>query len=292
MVTFLKNIKTNVLKPTSNYIKRFEKNFYMGMHNHKYIEMMYSKEGYFTIEFLENEKDSATTLVTVHQGSLIFLNSYVFHRLKIPEYAVIYNVELEPTSLNEYNPYNVNSFFSIDHKSFILNTPLSSVFSEKYHIIPDLSNIENAFRNLIFSLSKLPTQLEDVLTTQLSLFSFFNEILKSMSFLKDNDNFFTKRTYLYIKNHLSQPLTLDAIAKSMGYHKSYLTAQFKKMIGKSVMQLVCLMRISKSLQLLRETNLSVDQIAKQVGFSNYHKMFYAFKTHVGISPTDCQTTLY
>lgn len=284
-----KNLGSNILKPTSNYIKKFDKSFYMGMHNHEYIEIMYAKKGNFDIEFLENQSSTNSIYtVTVNQGSLIFLDSSIFHRLKVNNDAIIYNVELKPTTIEEYNPFDVNSVFPINYKMLTSKTNLALLTNGHYVVVPDLSNVENAMRNLIFSLSKTPNKIEDALTTQVSLFSLFNEISKSLALLKDNDTFFTKKTYIYIKNHLSQDLSLDSIANAMGYHKSYLTSQFKKLTGKSVMQLVCSMRISKSLQLLRETNLSVDQIAEQVGFSTYNQMFYSFKKHVGMSPSDCR----
>ena len=284
-----KNLGNNILKPTSNYIKKFDESFFMGMHNHEYIEIMYAKKGNFDIEFFEDaEHVKSLFSITVNQGSLIFLDSFVFHRLKVNHDAVIYNVELKPTNIDNYNPFEVNTLFPINYKSLISKTNLSLLTNAPYTIVPDLSNVETAIRSLIFSLSKTPNRLEDALTVQLGLFTLFNEISKSLALLKDNDTFFTKKTYIYIKNHLSQNLTLESIANAMGYHKSYLTSQFKKLTGKSVMQLVCSLRITKSLQLLRETNLSVDQIALQVGFSNYNQMFYSYKKHVGMSPTECR----
>lgn len=285
-----KNIGANVLKPTSNYIKNFDDSFYMGMHNHAYIEIMYAKKGNFDIEILPNENSiNAMRTVTINQGSLIFIDSSIFHRLKIHDKnTVIYNVELLPVSLEEYNPFSVNSILPINYKTLTSKTNLTALTKNDYTVVPDLSNIESAMRNLIFSLSKTANKLEEVMTIHLSIYSLFNEISKSLALLKDNDVFFTKKTFIYIKNHLSQNLTLDTIAHAIGYHKSYLTSQFKKLTGKSVMQLVCSLRISKSMQLLRETNLPIEQIANQVGFSNYSQMFYSFKKHVGISPTECR----
>lgn len=285
-----KNMGTNVLKPTSNYIKNFDNSFYMGMHNHDYIEIMYAKKGNFDIEILPDE-NSLTNIqkVTVNQGTLIFVDSSIFHRLRInDDGVVIYNVELLPVPIEEYNPFDVNSILPINFKTLSALTNLSALTTGDYAIVPDLSNIETAIRNLIFSLSKPSNRLEEVMTIQIALFSLFNEISKSLALLKDNDIFFTKKTFIYIKNHLSQNLTLDMIANAIGYHKSYLTSQFKKLTGQSVMQLVCSLRISKSLQLIRETNLSIEQIANQVGFSNYSQMFYSFKKHVGMSPTECR----
>ena len=286
-----KNIGANVLKPLSNYMKNFDSSFYMGMHNHNYVEIMYAKKGNFLIEILPDENAlNELFAVTVNQGSLIFLDSALYHRLKINdnEKAVIYNVELLPVPIDDYNPFDVNSILPINYKSLISKTNLSLLTKESYTIVPDLSNIETAMRNLIFSLSKPTNKLEETVSVQIALFSLFNEISKSLALLKDNDIFFTKKTFIYIKNHLSQNLTLDAIANAIGYNKSYLTSQFKKLTGQSVMQLVCSLRISKSLQLLRETNLSVEQIANQVGFSNYSQMFYSFKKYVGIPPTECR----
>ena len=81
------------LKPMACYIKKFTPSFYMGMHNHSYFEMMYSAKGNFNVEIMRSAEPEKIETITVHQGELIFLDAYLFHRLQIEEEeVVIYNV--------------------------------------------------------------------------------------------------------------------------------------------------------------------------------------------------------
>ena len=191
---------------------------------------------------------------------------------------------------DENNPFNVNSVLPINYHALLAKTQLSQLADNKrgYMIVPNLSNVDSAMRNLIFLLTKQAKCLEDACSIRLALLSFFNEISKSLLLFKDNNAYFTRKVYVYIKNHLNQKITLEEVAEAVGYHKAYLTAQFKKITGQTIMQFVCSMRISKSLQLLRDTNLSVAEIAKQVGFPSYTQMVYSFQKVVGISPSNCR----
>ena len=81
-------------------------------------------------------------------------------------------------------------------------------------------------------------------------------------------------------------------AEAAGISKEYLAAQFKKMTGKTVLQTLTLMRISKSLQLLRESNFPVTEIARQAGFSSYGQMLYEFRKCTGITPTECRASFF
>lgn len=286
-----KDIGNYTLTPLSYYIKKFNSNFYMGLHNHGYFEIMYAKTGAFHVEIATNPNNSEEFFtVTVNQGSFIFLDSYLFHRLKISQDATIYNIELEPTLPENNNPFNVNAVLPINYSALLTKTQLSIIANNTngYMVVPNLSNVDSTMHNLILLLTKQANRLEDACSIRLALFSFFNEISKSLALFKDNDAYFTRKIYIYIKNHLNQKITLEQIANNVGYHKAYLTSQFKKLTGKTVMQLVCSMRISKSLQLLRDTNLSISEISKQVGFSSYTQMVYSFQKIVGISPSNCR----
>ncbi|MBQ8885763.1 MAG: helix-turn-helix transcriptional regulator [Clostridia bacterium] len=287
-----KDVGNYTLEPLSYYIKKFTPEFYMGMHKHGYFEIMYAQRGSFNIELsTDPEKEGTLSTVTVNQGSFIFLDADLFHRLKIAEpEVVIYCIEFAPKPPDEYNPFEVNSVFPVNYKALLNKTNLKYLAesSSGYMVVPNLCNVDSALHNLIFQLSKQAKSVEDAYAVRLCILTLFSEIAKSIALFKENETYYTKKVYIYIKNHLNQKITLDDIASAVGYHKAYLTSQFKKQTGKTIMQMVCFMRISKSLQLLRDTNLSVTEIAEQVGFSSYTRMVCAFQKVVGLSPSACR----
>ncbi|MFQ9738007.1 MAG: helix-turn-helix domain-containing protein [Christensenellaceae bacterium] len=56
------------------------------------------------------------------------------------------------------------------------------------------------------------------------------------------------------------------MSREIGYHKTYIASQFKKYTGKTIVQTINSMRISKSLRLLRDTSHSISEIGKMAGF--------------------------
>ena len=155
-------------------------------------------------------------------------------------------------------------------------------------MIPNLSKIDSSLRDLIYAMMNTNMHLEDVCILRAHILLLFMEISKSLAAYEQYGAHYIKKIQLYIKHHLNQKISLDDIAKEVGYHKSYVAAQFKSHTGKTIMQTVNELRISKSLRMLRDTGLPVAEIAKQVGFPSYAQMVHEFNKTVGMSPNACR----
>ena len=290
-----KDVGSRELEPMACYIKKFTPSFYMGMHNHVYFELMYASKGNFRLEVVPQgtspENASEIFTVTVHQGELIFLDAYLFHRLVIDEEEVIiYNVEMQPCESAKYDPFRVNRILPVNYNALIDQTSLKTLAATKtgYMIIPNLSRIDYAFRELISNMMKPTVGVEDAGCVRAHIFLLFMEIARSLTLLEQNNMHYVRKIQLYIKHHLNQKITLDDIAEAVGYHKSYIAAQFKKYTGKTIVQTVNEMRISKSLRLLRDTSYSVAEIARQVGFPSYAQMVHEFNKALQMPPSACR----
>ena len=272
------------------YIKKFNPSFYMGMHNHAYFEMMYAAKGNFNVEIMDASDQEKIRTVTVHQGELIFLDSYFFHRLQVSEEEiVIYNLELIPQMGDQEQP-SIDTLFAISYVALIERTHLKVLANSAngYTVIPNLSNIDSVMREVIYAMMNTHTLLEDVCSMRAHILQLFMEISKSIAANEQYGLHYIKKIQLYIKRHFNQKISLDEIAKEVGYHKSYVAAQFKDQTGKTIMQTVNELRVSKSLQMLRNTGLPVAEIAKQVGFPSYAQMVHEFNKTVGMSPNACR----
>lgn len=289
-----RNIGNYELEPMACYIKKFTPSFYMGMHNHPCFEMMYASKGNFNLEIMQSKADSEDKpidTITVHQGELIFLDSFLFHRLQIEENEVIiYNVELQPRTETQENPFGIGKMFAVSYAALIERTSLKSIANNSagYTIVPNLSKIDFSFRELIYTMMKTNTCAEDACCVRAHILLLFMEIAKSLTLFEQNSVHYIKKIQLYIKHHLNQKIRLDDIAEEVGYHKSYVAAQFKNYTGKTIMQTVNELRVSKSLLMLRDTSLSVAEIARQVGFPSYAQMVHEFNKAVGMPPTACR----
>ena len=87
----------------------------------------------------------------------------------------------------------------------------------------------------------------------------------------------------YIRDHLSEPLTLDAIAGQFYLSKHYLCRIFKAATGFSVMEYIIYSRVLHARQLLRE-GVSVQQAGELSGFSDNSHFIRTFGHLTGTSP--------
>lgn len=90
----------------------------------------------------------------------------------------------------------------------------------------------------------------------------------------------------YIDNHYKEQLNLDALAEQAHVNKYYLAHAFKKEYGVSPMHYLSRRRIEESKYLLRETDMSLSQISRVLGFSSGSYFSQSFCKAVGISPME------
>lgn len=90
----------------------------------------------------------------------------------------------------------------------------------------------------------------------------------------------------YIDTHYKESLTLDDLARESHINKYYLAHVFKEEYGISPINYMLSRRIEESRYLLRETNMSMSQIARVLGFSSASYFSQSFRRAEGISPIE------
>lgn len=88
----------------------------------------------------------------------------------------------------------------------------------------------------------------------------------------------------YILENYQEELRLETVAKAVHLSPSYFSALFKKTTGCSFARYLAKVRIAKAQELLENTDLSVTDIAMQVGFNDPAYFTAVFKRDVGITP--------
>ncbi len=94
-----------------------------------------------------------------------------------------------------------------------------------------------------------------------------------------------KRATAFIGDHYREPLTLRDIAERLGISQVYLCKLFSDEIGMGAIQYLRKTRIDKACSLLLSTNMRVNDISISVGFADSKSFFSAFKSQMGITPT-------
>ena len=89
----------------------------------------------------------------------------------------------------------------------------------------------------------------------------------------------------YIEQHYDQEITVDDIARAAGLSSGYLSRQFKHFLGTSPSEYARSFRMAKAAELLRQADLSIAAVAKELGFGDTALFSRQFRQVTGISPT-------
>ena len=92
------------------------------------------------------------------------------------------------------------------------------------------------------------------------------------------------RVQSYLESHLSEDLSLDAIASRFYVDKFHLSHQFTRFTGYSFKQYITSARLSKAKDLLLHSGEEVQQIAEMVGYHSATHFIRVFKESEGLSP--------
>lgn len=86
------------------------------------------------------------------------------------------------------------------------------------------------------------------------------------------------------ERYANSGLTLESFAEELQVSPAYLSRTLKKELGTSFVGLITQTRIRTAIQLLNATDLSILEIAEQVGYESQHYFSTAFKKMMGVSP--------
>ena len=93
-----------------------------------------------------------------------------------------------------------------------------------------------------------------------------------------------RRVIEYIEDNLEGDLSLQAMAAEVDISPLYLARAFKSAVGQSPHQYVLARRIERAKELLRNTDLTVVDVALSSGFSSQSHLSHWFIRQVGVSP--------
>nr|WP_028546256.1 AraC family transcriptional regulator [Paenibacillus taiwanensis] len=88
----------------------------------------------------------------------------------------------------------------------------------------------------------------------------------------------------YMREHYSQPLTLESIAEQLGCSAGHLSRTFKKHMHTSPIHFLGQVRAERTMQLLMQTDATLQEIAEWVGYPDAHSLSRSFKKYIGLSP--------
>ena len=100
-----------------------------------------------------------------------------------------------------------------------------------------------------------------------------------------------KDALTFINLNISSNLTVKRVAHEVSLSPDYLTRLFKKEVGFNIITYINRKRIHTSLELLKNTNLSIEEIGDLIGLSNTSYFYTMFKREIGVSPKQYRNSL-
>lgn len=252
-------------------------------HHHDYIEMVYVYSG-------ECRQKINGTSITMKKGEICILDTNVVH-------------SIEPASENDII---VNCLMSKKHLDDILIDRLSGNDLLSTFFIHALYERNNFNEYILFNSSeseKLAKLMEDVLCEYFDkslcsdevinsyMIIIFSELLRvfeshtnsqSHNLLK---NASITDIVLFIQNNCKDA-TLTSVAAHFHFHPNYLSAAIKKFTNHNFTFVLQEAKLKKASFLLKNSDISVVEVASNVGYQNTNFFYKIFKKYYGCNPTE------
>jgi len=270
--------------PVAVYTTDIQQNIlgYIPLHWHNELQFVVVLEGQvqFTI-------DSNTVLLG--EGDGLFINANLLHT---------------STSYDCDNSKYI--CFDIDASLFLLNNPLLESFGAfilnperlPYAVLnPSIQWQKNTIEHLksMYALYTEKSYGFELLFIS-SLLKICHELITHISAdpivptLSGNEHQRIKELLSYIHAHFSEKITLDDIASAANISRSECCRFFKKMTQTTPIEYLTSYRINQSIYLLKNSDLTITEIAIEVGFSSASYFIDKFKKHTHYTPKEFQRT--
>lgn len=126
-------------------------------------------------------------------------------------------------------------------------------------------------------------------------FLFLAQLVESSAYRSSQNvrrlrDFYIKEALSFIESNFQRDISIEEIAAVCGLNRSYFGKVFRETMGESPQAFLLHYRMARAAQLLKETRLSVGEIAQQVSYDNQLHFSRAFKNVHGVSPREYRQT--
>ena len=105
----------------------------------------------------------------------------------------------------------------------------------------------------------------------------------------DNADILIEKAIGYIKDNYMDKISLDDVAGYIGISKYYLSFLFKKEKDINFSTYINKLRIEKAKELLKQPQMTINQVYNEVGFNDQQYFSKTFKKYVGMTVTEFRT---
>lgn len=166
-----------------------------------------------------------------------------------------------------------------------------SLYQMSVHIAMLLQEIKKEYKlENIGSLHNLPELLETIYRAD-DIFGiktlFISEVNEIIRFLHEEDSQYTpvvRQIMDEVQKNYREDMNLKTLAYKYHMNASYLGQIFQKEVGCSFTQYLSSKKIEIAKELILNTNMKINDIAKEVGYPDTSYFYRKFKKHYGVAP--------
>lgn len=140
-----------------------------------------------------------------------------------------------------------------------------------------------AYSYFEYAQSSLRLGAKDILLKPIEPKQFIETMERVMGYNYTNNQIFNN-ILEYINRNYSIEMELNKCAKEFHTSPNHISRMFKKYLEKSFIAYINELRIRKARELLRDTELSIMEIADKVGYNNLNYFYKNFKKLTGVTP--------
>ena len=250
-------------------------------HHHNFFEMFFVLEGHCIHQVGENTS-------VLHAGDLCLIQPKVTHSLDVNDESIIIDVLIRRSTFRQY-------FYSILQGDNVLsNFFMSTLYSKSgidyllFHTQDD-PDLHYAFIDLCgesFDQEAYYTVLVNAIVTRVFVL-LLRRYMSSCELPRDKpaDSEIALTLARYLQANATD-VTLAKLAEDFHYSIEYASRLIKRSTGQTFIQLLTSIRLENAKQLLRDTTLSVMEIALQVGYDSSEHFTRTFRKHTGSTPSE------
>lgn len=246
-------------------------------HTHRFIEIVYtiSGRGRHTVDEAE---------YTVKGGDLLVINYHSRHCVQPVENLYYVDIMLKPEYLNEALRGTEDLFLMLqlrDFKDLSNSVKRDNIFlsfdgkeRKNLEFLIEMTKDEQKKRNMPASEAVIRSALTAILCMV------FRKMAESRSAKPKIDGSMLE----YIKRNCQNKILIAEIAEKCGYSPEHFSRLFKKYTGQTAISYITDCRIEKSKMMLAASEIPIESVISECGFTNRTAFFKIFRKYVGCTP--------
>ena len=246
-------------------------------HSHDFVELMYMYRGK-CLQLLDGVQYPTT------HGDLLVINYSVNHTIICDSEIEYINILMKPEAISESMRDSENAFSLLDLKDF---SDFRDTVDRNTNLIrfegSERIRLESLLDWLIYEHEHRDTG--SMLVRRSGLNMLLIQVFRKMALPMHLDtNRIDSALLRYVRDHCGLRMTLETLAQQCGYHPSYFSRIFKQYTGKTFTAYLTQCRMDLACKLLRDTELPVEDVIAECGYSDRTKFFRNFAKSVGTTP--------